>query len=307
MGAHKSGKVVIGAFVELELRDYVDRLVHQRSLLNRSDGLRAIILEHQTKYSKKSDRKEALTPKKDAVRYNAYAVDWDEKYRPKTFDDMVGQSEVVNYYRKQKINDGKPKHAIFKGPPGVGKTSMAYVIENEFGVKMTNINGSADRNFTYFRDTLIPTMKVKPFKGNFRFIYIDETENIHNEAWMALKTPLEIYKHNTVVVFSCNDNKNIPDAIRSRCVVFDFTMISKFDSIKRLQYIAQNEHLEITTENLTAIADESNGDLRKAIMSLENNHKPAHLNVTWNEGVERAIGGRTKRDTFSTRRRRWRN
>jgi len=110
---------------------------------------------------------------------------------------------------------------------------------SDSALKMTNINGSADRNFTYFRDTLIPTMKVKPFVGKFRFIYIDETENIHNEAWMTLKTPLERYKHNTVVVFSCNNDKNIPEAILSRCEVFDFTLISKSDGVKRLRYIAQ--------------------------------------------------------------------
>jgi replication factor C small subunit len=202
-------------------------------------------------------------------------MDFDEKYRPKTFDDMVGQERVVNYYRKWKEANGKPKHAIFRGRCGIGKTSMANVIENEFGVIMMNINGSADRSLTYFRDRLIPTMKVSPFSGKFRFIYIDETENMLNEAWMVLKTPLEKYKHNAVVVFSCNDDKNIPEAIRSRCEVFDFTTIGKNDIKKRLHYIAEQEKLEVSDEVIETISEKARGDLRKAVTLLEDYSKKA--------------------------------
>jgi len=202
-------------------------------------------------------------------------MEWNEKYRPKTFDDIVGQDKVVNYYRKWKEAGDKPKHAIFRGRCGIGKTSMAKVIENEFGVIMMNINGSADRSLTYFRDTLIPTMKVAPFRGDFRFIYIDETENMLNDAWMVLKTPLEQYSHNTVVVFSCNDDSNIPEAIRSRCEIFDFSPISKSDIKKRLRYISEQEKLEVTDEVLDTISEKARGDLRKAVNLLEDYSKNA--------------------------------
>jgi len=201
--------------------------------------------------------------------------DWDEKYRPQTLDEIVGQDRVVNYYRQWKECGGKPKHAIFKGRCGVGKTTMAYVIENEFGVKMMPINGSADRSLTYFRDTMIPTWKCLPLQGRFRFIYIDETENMLNEAWMVLKSPLEQYKRTVMVVFSCNDDKNIPEAIRSRCEVFDFAPISKNDIVKRLQYIADQEVYEIPTNVLEIIAEKSRGDLRKAVTLLEDSSKQA--------------------------------
>ena len=204
-------------------------------------------------------------------------LDWDEKYRPKTFDDVVGQEKVVNYYQQYKENDSKPKHAIFKGRCGIGKTSMAHVIENEFGLHMMGVNGSADRSLSYFRDTLIPTMRVKAFIGKFRFFYIDETENMLNEAWMVLKTPLEDkrFRRNFMVIFSCNNDKNIPEAIHSRCDVFDFPPISRGDIIKRLRYIAGEEQVDVTDEVLTTISEKARGDLRKAVTLFEDFSKKA--------------------------------
>jgi len=198
-------------------------------------------------------------------------MDWNEKYRPQTFDDIVGQERVVNYYRAWKKAGKTPKHTIFKGRCGIGKTSMANVIENEFGVRKMTVNGSADRSLTYFRDTLIPTWTCLPLQGKFRFVYVDETENMLNEAWMVLKTPLEnaTKKGLVHVVFSCNNDKNIDEAIRSRCEVFDFAPISKTDIVKRLRYIANQECYEIEDRVLEIIAEKGRGDLRKAVTLLE--------------------------------------
>jgi len=201
-------------------------------------------------------------------------LDWDEKYRPTTFDDIVGQDRIINYYKQCKATNGRIKHAIFRGRCGVGKTTMARVIEQEFGVFMTPINGSNDRTLTFFRTKIIPTMKVAPFKGKFRLIFVDEVESMLSEAWLVLKTPLEDYKHNCTVIFACNDDK-IPEAIRSRCDVFDFAPISKSDTVKRLRQIADKEELEVKDEVLNVIYDKSKGDLRKSITLLENYSKKA--------------------------------
>jgi len=201
--------------------------------------------------------------------------DWDIKHRPKTFDEMVGQERIVNYYKQCKATNGRIRHAIFRGRCGIGKTTMARVIENEFGVKMMSINGSKDRTLSFFRDRIIPAMRVAPFQGKFRLIFIDETESMLSEAWLVLKTPLEDYKHNCSIIFACNDDKNIPEAIRSRCDVFDFAPISKNDTIKRLMQIAKMEKLEIKDDVLNVIYDKSKGDLRKSITLMENYSKKA--------------------------------
>ena len=96
-----------------------------------------------------------------------------------------------------------------------------------------------------------------------------------NDAWMVLKSPLENYAHNVVVVFLANDDKNIPEAIRSRCEVFDFAPISKADIVKRLRYIANQECYEIEDRVLEIIAEKGRGDLRKAVTLLEDSSKQA--------------------------------
>lgn len=202
-------------------------------------------------------------------------MNWTEKYKPKTFEDIVGQERIVNYYKKYKQSTGKIRNSIFRGRSGTGKTSMAHVIANEFSADLTVINGSADRSLTYFRDKLIPTMRVASFIGLQRIIYIDETENVMSEAWMVLKSPIEQFQNNAPVIFSCNEDKNIPEAIRSRCDVFDFAPISKSDTIKSLRQIAEKEQLDVKDEVLGIIYDKAKGDLRKAITLLENYSKKA--------------------------------
>ena len=258
-------------------------------------------------------------------------MDWTEKYRPKIFDDIVGQEKIVNYYKSYKErcewnekerdyideifkreNDyniannshleianlildypkyfsddilekaqdmsGKPKppHAIFRGRCGIGKTTTAKVIENEFNLaKPMTINGSQDRSLTYFREKVIPTMKVAPFSGNFRLIVVDEIESMLKEAWMVLKTPLENYQENVMVIFICNDDKGIPEAIYSRCKTWDFTPISREDIVSRLRYIADNEQVDVTDDVLKTISEKAKNDLRKAINLFEDYSKKA--------------------------------
>ena len=70
MGAHRQGQTVIGAFVDVELRDYLDKLTAERGYPNRSDAIRTVILEHQALFSKRNDRSLALTPEGVAVNGN---------------------------------------------------------------------------------------------------------------------------------------------------------------------------------------------------------------------------------------------
>jgi replication factor C small subunit len=205
--------------------------------------------------------------------------EWNEKYRPKTLDDIIGQEQIVKFYR-QKINAYhenklfKMRNAIFKGRSGVGKTSMARVLKNEFNVDMIEINGSDDRSITKMRDKVVNNFKYAPFRNRFKLFYLDETENLLNDAFMLLKSPIEKTKTSTVI-FSCNDDKNIPEAIVSRCDVFDFAPIEKPDIVKGLNKIALHEGFILEEKIANIICDKARGDMRKAVATLENYHNNA--------------------------------
>ena len=205
--------------------------------------------------------------------------DWTEKYRPKKLDELIGQERIVNFYR-QKVNayrEGKlfkMRNSIFKGRCGVGKTSLAYVLRNEFDVEMIVINGSDDRSLTKMRERVVNNFRYAPFHGRFKLFYIDETENLMNDAWMLLKSPIEKTKTSTVI-FSCNDDKNIPEPIASRCDVWDFAPIEKNDVIKGLQFIAKAENFTLEDKIANVIYEKTRGDMRKAVATLENYHSGA--------------------------------
>jgi replication factor C small subunit len=201
-------------------------------------------------------------------------MDWNTKYRPKTFDDIVGQQDIVKYY-KTLLPTGKIGNSIFRGRCGIGKTTMARVIKQEFNVDIIPVNGSQDRSLSFFRQRIIPVMKVAPMCGKFRLIFIDEIESMLKEAWMVLKQPIEDYQYINPVIFACNDSSGIPEAIYSRCKTFDFAPITKEDMSKRLTYIAEQEQIEITDDVLYTIIDKSKGDLRKAVDMFEDYSKQA--------------------------------
>jgi DNA polymerase III gamma/tau subunit len=209
-------------------------------------------------------------------------LEWNEKYRPKSLDEITGQEKIVNFYQQQ-INayyevdtDGKPKlfkmrNAIFKGRCGVGKTSLARVLANEFDVKMIEINGSDDRSLNKIRERIVNNFKYAPIQGRFKLFVVEETENVMNEAWMLLKSPIENTKTSTVI-FLCNNDANIPEAIVSRCDVHDFAPIGKNDVIKRLKQIVEKEHFILEDKIATIIYEKTMGDMRKAVAILENYH-----------------------------------
>ena len=196
-------------------------------------------------------------------------MNWVEKYRPKTLADVVGQDRVVRYLGSC-LNDGREfNHMVYYGPPGTGKTSVAHALAYELGVDFLEFNASDDRTLSFIRKTIISAMHYGPFTGDFKLIFLDETESLLKDAQFALKTPLEKYFSNCRIIFGCNDKSNIDEAIISRSVVFQFVPISKEAMVKRLRYVAEKEGLTVDNGILDQISDKSKGDLRKAINWLQ--------------------------------------
>lgn len=202
-------------------------------------------------------------------------MSWIEKYRPTRLIEFVGQDKVKKYVESVLNNGGEINHLIFYGSPGTGKTTMARVIANELGIEIVEFNASNDRSLNFVREKIIPTMRYKSFTGRYKIIFLDETDSMTKEALFCLRRPMELYSQNAKIIFSCNDDSNIIDAIRSRCISFFFKPISKNLIIQRLKYISEREGVDITDDILNEIAERGGGDLRKAINLLEAYHRGA--------------------------------
>ena len=213
---------------------------------------------------------------------------WTEKYRPKTLAEFVGQEKVKRYVQSVINNGGEINHLIFHGFSGTGKTTMAGIIANELNVELIEFNASDDRTLNFIREKVIPAMRCRSFT-KYKIIFLDETDSMTKEALFCLRRPMELYEKNAKIIFSCNDDSNIIDAIRSRCISFHFKPIPRNLIIQRLRFIAQKEGVSVTEDILEEIAEKSRGDLRRAINMLEAYHRGA-LEFTGNE-FEKIFGG----------------
>lgn len=187
-----------------------------------------------------------------------------EKYRPKSFTDIVGQEKVISEVRELIKNQNSFPPLLFEGRAGIGKTAMSYVIAQEMNADLTEYNVSDYRGIDDMRDKIVPTFK---YAFSNKVIYLDEADMMTPEAQRLLRKPLEKY-HKTNVIMSCNYIDEINEPIRSRCKEFHFEPIPNEKIEKRLIYIAKMENVEdkVDVEEITENAD---GDLRKAINNIE--------------------------------------
>jgi len=193
---------------------------------------------------------------------------WTEKYRPKTFKEVKGQTEIVSRVKAFVEKNNMP-HLLFSGPAGVGKTTLALVIVRQlFGDDWRNnfleLNASDERGIDVVRQ------KVKDFARTraigdvpFKIIYLDESDALTKEAQQALRRTMENYTQTCRFILSCNYSSKIIDPIQSRCTVFRFKPLSKEDIFDIIKTIAAKENLKIDAKAMDALFYVSGGDVRR--------------------------------------------
>lgn len=207
---------------------------------------------------------------------------WVEKYRPKTFNDMVGQDSIVSRLRSYVENRNLP-HLLFAGPAGTGKTTCSIVLARElFGdywrENFMELNASDERGIAIVKGDAskhVPS-KIKtfartaPFGGaTFKIIFLDESDSLTSDAQSALRRTMEMYSRTCRFIFSANFPGKLIDPIQSRCAVFQFSPLHEADVEKYILRIAESEGLKLTKEALAYIVRHSRGDMRKATNTLQ--------------------------------------
>lgn len=206
---------------------------------------------------------------------------WVEKYRPKQVSDVAHQQEVVATLNNA-LSTGNLPHLLFYGPPGTGKTSTALAITKQlFGPdlypsRILELNASDDRGINVVRT------KIKDFAGiavgqgvsgylcpPFKVIILDEADNMTEDAQNALRRTMELHSRVTRFVFICNYISRIIEPLASRCAKFRFRPLVGAVMTDRLRHVAECEGLSLDEEALTAVSQVAEGDLRRAITTLQ--------------------------------------
>jgi replication factor C small subunit len=199
---------------------------------------------------------------------------WTEKYRPKKFEELVGQEEVLKRV-KSLVNSLNIPHLLFTGPAGTGKSTLALVVVKQlFGESWRDnyleLNASDERGIDVVRQKVKDFARTKAI-GNvpFKVIFLDEADALTREAQQALRRTMENFTSTCRFFLSCNYSSKIIDPIQSRCVVFRFKLLEKKDVKNIVDRICQTEGLTITPEGFSALHEASEGDCRRVINLLQ--------------------------------------
>ncbi len=214
------------------------------------------------------------------------------KYRPSTFEDVVGQPQVT-VTLKNELKSGRVNHAyLFTGSRGTGKTTCAKILakavnclnlidsnpcgvcENCRGIDsgeildVVEMDAASNRKIDNIRD-IIDEVAFTPSRAKYRVYIIDEVHMLTTEAFNALLKTLEEPPKHVIFILATTEVHKLPATITSRCQRFDFHRITPKDIAYRLQIIANAENITLTDEAAMLISVIADGALRDAISLLD--------------------------------------
>lgn len=217
---------------------------------------------------------------------------WVEKYRPKTIGEIAHQEEVVATLQKAVSAGGKKgelPHLLLYGPPGTGKTSTALALVRDlFGAanvksRVLELNASDERGIKVVRDKIkqFAQATVSRISGGdgehpcppFKVVILDEADAITYDAQTALRRTMEAHATVTRFILICNYVSKIIAPLTSRCAKFRFNALPVSAMVGHLRKIADSESVVVNDEVLEGLVKYCDGDLRKAITTLQSAHR----------------------------------
>lgn len=192
-----------------------------------------------------------------------------EKYRPKTFREIVGQ-DLTDLEKYMERPFEMPHILLVNRSPGTGKTSTAKVIASMLGADTLVLNSSDERKMEVIRG------RVKDFAGTKsmndkspKIIIFDEADGMLEPSQNALRAIMEKYALRCKFIFTANNKEKIIAPILSRCMVIEMKNISKSDILTKLKYICTQESISYKEEPLNCIINEYYPDMRSMIGEIQ--------------------------------------
>jgi DNA polymerase-3 subunit gamma/tau len=196
------------------------------------------------------------------------------KYRPSTFEDVLGHNKLVKSLKKV-VTDRRAHAFAFTGNSGVGKTTLARILANQFaGGKATQANieeidaashSGADDMRSVVNRAYYKAIGESPVKA----IIVDEAHRLSAAAWTILLKPIEEPPQHVFWFLCTTEAGKIPKTIMTRCLRYDLKPVSEEDILELLVKVADAEKIDIKDEVLEAVAEGAQGSPRQALVYLE--------------------------------------
>lgn len=232
------------------------------------------------------------------------------KYRPATFDSVVGQPALTATLKNAIATDRLAHAYLFCGSRGVGKTSCARIFAKTINCTHRTADGeacnecdscrafnenrsmnileldAASNNGVDSMHQLIEQVQVPPTQGRYRVFIVDEVHMLSSGAFNAFLKTLEEPPAHAIFILATTEKHKIIPTILSRCQIYDFNRISIPDMIRHLQYVAQKEEITAETAALNVIARQADGAMRDALSIFDQVAASSRGNITYQSTIE---------------------
>jgi len=232
------------------------------------------------------------------------------KYRPTTFDTVVGQQALTTTL-KNAVKNGKLAHAyLFCGPRGVGKTTCARIFAKAINCMSPTEEGEAcghcescqafneQRSFNIFEldaasnnsvehiKTLMEQTRIPPQVGKYKVFIIDEVHMLSTAAFNAFLKTLEEPPAHVIFILATTEKHKILPTILSRCQIYDFERMTVRNTIDHLKTVAEKEGIQYEEQALAVIAEKADGGMRDALSIFDQAASFCQGNITYQKVIE---------------------